>query len=192
MKKKTTTTAMAKMPEQYEAIRTGIVDLLKSARSAAARNVNSIMTAVYWEIGRRIVESEQSGRRRADYGERLIERLSADLTKQFGRGFGTINLWRMRAFYQAWPEKRILSAPMKESGNPLSPNDLKGALSPGTALVVEFLLPWTSYGRLLSVRRPEARKFYETEALRCGWTTRQRRSMSHWDLRSTLPATLFT
>jgi hypothetical protein len=63
------------------------------------------MTAVYWEIGRRIVESEQRGRRRADYGERLIERLSADLTKQFGRGFGTIKLWRMRAFYQAWLEK---------------------------------------------------------------------------------------
>jgi hypothetical protein len=49
------------------------------------------MTAVYSEIGRRIVESEQRGRWRADYGERLIERLSEDLTKQFGRGFGTIS-----------------------------------------------------------------------------------------------------
>ena len=77
--------------ERYEGIRAGIVDLLKSARSAASRNVNSIMTAVYSEIGRRIVESEQRGRWRADYGERLIERLSEDLTKQFGRGFGTIS-----------------------------------------------------------------------------------------------------
>jgi len=90
--------AMTRMPEQYEAIRAGIVEILKSARSAAARNVNSIMAAVYWEIGRRIVESEQRGRRRADYGERLIERLSAGLTKQFRGGLGTINLWRMRAF----------------------------------------------------------------------------------------------
>ena len=110
--------------------------------------MNSITTAVYWEIGRRIVESEQRGQRRADYGERLIERLSSDLTKQFGRGFGTINLWRMRAIYQAWPEKRILSAPMKESGNPLSPNELTSALATGTNLVVEFPLPWTSYIRL--------------------------------------------
>ena len=63
-----------KKPENYEIIRTGIVDLLNAARSAAARNVNSIMTAVYWEIGRRIVESELRGQRRAEYGEQLIER----------------------------------------------------------------------------------------------------------------------
>jgi len=56
----------AKKPEKYEAIRTGIVDLLNVARSAAARNVNSIMTAVYWEIGRRIVDSELRGQRRAE------------------------------------------------------------------------------------------------------------------------------
>ena len=73
--------AKTKITEQYEAIRAEIVNLLESAKSSAARNVNSIMTAVYWEIGRRIVESGQRGRRRADYGERLIERLSADLTK---------------------------------------------------------------------------------------------------------------
>jgi hypothetical protein len=109
MKKKRTIRTMVRMPEQHEAIHAGIVDLLKSARPAAARNVNSIMTAVYWEIGRRIVESEQFGRQRADYGERLIERLSTDLTMQFDRGFGTINLWRMRAFYQAWPEKDSFS-----------------------------------------------------------------------------------
>jgi len=59
MKKKRTAMAMTKMSEQYESIRAGIVDLLKSAGSAAARNVNLIMTAVYWDIGRRIVESEQ-------------------------------------------------------------------------------------------------------------------------------------
>jgi hypothetical protein len=65
MKKKTTPMAMGKTPEQYEAIRAGIVELMKWVRSAAVRNANPIMTAVYWEIGRRIVESEQRGRRRA-------------------------------------------------------------------------------------------------------------------------------
>lgn len=161
-----------KKPENYEIIRTGIVDLLNAARSAAARNVNSIMTAVYWEIGRRIVESELRGQRRAEYGEQLIERLAADLTRQFGRGFGKINLWRMRAFYQAWPEKRILSAPLKESSNSLAPKKIRSVLAPDSALA-GFPLPWTAYLSLLSVKRPEARKFYEEEALRCGWTTRQ-------------------
>ena len=81
-------TDLITMPENYDNIRTGIVELLKAARSAAARNVNSIMTATYWEIGRRIVQSEQRGERRAEYGEQLIEQLARDLTRQFGRGFG--------------------------------------------------------------------------------------------------------
>jgi predicted nuclease of restriction endonuclease-like (RecB) superfamily len=172
MKRNQTMSSTEKKPENYEIIRTGIVDLLNAARSAAARNVNSIMTAVYWEIGRRIVESELRGQRRAEYGEQLIERLAADLTRQFGRGFGKINLWRMRAFYQAWPEKRILSAPLKESSNSLAPKKIRSVLAPDSALA-GFPLPWTAYLSLLSVKRPEARKFYEEEALRCGWTTRQ-------------------
>jgi hypothetical protein len=59
--------------ENYNDIRAGIVELLNAARSSAARNVNSIMTAAYWEIGRRIVIREQSGEQRAEYGEQLIE-----------------------------------------------------------------------------------------------------------------------
>ena len=92
------------MPDNYDNVRTGIVELLKAARSASARNVNSILTASYWEIGLRIVTLEQGGEHRAEYGEQLIEQLSVDLTRQFGRGFGRANLWQMRAFYRAWPE----------------------------------------------------------------------------------------
>ena len=62
--------------------------LLDSARRTAARQVNSVMTATYWEVGRRIVEHEQHGRNRAGYGEVLLNRLAADLTSRFGRGFG--------------------------------------------------------------------------------------------------------
>jgi len=79
-------TKMTTTSENYNKIRAGIVELLKTARTAAARNVNSIMTAVYWDIGRRIVEFEQGGEQRAEYGEQLIEQLSGDLTRQFGRG----------------------------------------------------------------------------------------------------------
>lgn len=67
-------------PAGYGDVRSGIVELLNAARQAAARNVNSLMTVTYWEIGRRIVEAEQNGKRRAGYGEQLIERLSLDLT----------------------------------------------------------------------------------------------------------------
>ena len=81
-------TKMTTIPENYNNIRAGIVELLKAARSAAARNVNSIMTAAYWEIGRRIVESEQAGE-----APRRIRRTAYQATcqrsdRQFGRGFG--------------------------------------------------------------------------------------------------------
>ncbi len=90
---------MTAIPANYHTIRAGIVELLKAARSAAARNVNSIMTATYWEIGRRIVELDQAGKKRADYGDVLITRLAKDLSTAFGRGFGPRNLAQMRSFY---------------------------------------------------------------------------------------------
>ena len=76
---------------------------MESARRVSARAVNPIMTATYWEIGRRIVESEQQGRRRAGYGEALLKNLAFDLTAQFGRGFGLANLKNIRKFYLTWP-----------------------------------------------------------------------------------------
>ena len=83
-------TKMTTIPENYNNIRAGIIELLKAARSATARNVNSIMTAVYWEIGRRIVTSDQGGAVRANYGDELIKHLANDLSAQFGRGFGVV------------------------------------------------------------------------------------------------------
>lgn len=92
----------------YPLIRNEIVNLLQFARQTAARAVNAMMTATYWEIGRCIVEAEQKGKRKAGYGEQLIERLAEDLSARFGRGFSRQNLWQMHAFYQAWPLKPIL------------------------------------------------------------------------------------
>src|SRR6266571_8144658 len=92
-------TKMTTTSENYDKIRAEIVELLKTARSAAARNVNALMTATYWEIGRRIVQSEQAGEKRAEYGELLIKRLAKDLSASFGRGFGPRNLAQMRSFY---------------------------------------------------------------------------------------------
>ncbi len=166
-------TKLTTIPENYNNIHAGIVDLLKTARSAAARNVNSVMTATYWEIGRRIVMFEQGGEHRADYGEQLIEQLSGDLTRQFGRGFGRANLWQMRAFYLAWPQGQILQTLSGESKNSIAPNHIKGDPLTLPTIASHFALPWSAYVRLLSVKTPEARTFYETEALRLGWSVRQ-------------------
>jgi predicted nuclease of restriction endonuclease-like (RecB) superfamily len=166
-------TDLTVMPENYDNIRTGIVELLKAARSAATRNVNSIMTATYWEIGRRIVQSEQAGEKRAEYGEVLIQRLAEDLSDSFGRGFGARNLAQMRSFYLAWSEEKILQTLSAKSSTTILFNDIEDRTSTISALASRFALPWSAYVRLLSVKRPEARSFYETEALRSGWSVRQ-------------------
>ena len=96
---KTTTTGLA----GYDTILAGLVDLLEGARRISARAVNAVMTASYWEVGRRIVESEQGGKKRADYGEALVERLSGDLSAKFGRGFSLQNLYKYRQFFSPSP-----------------------------------------------------------------------------------------
>lgn len=157
----------------YAAVHGDIVALLEAARRAAARSVNAVMTATYWAVGRRIVEGEQGGQERAAYGEALIKRLGGDLSRQFGRGFGRRNLAQMRAFYLAWPADRILqisSAKSSASQIVQMPSAQSLDLS---ALAQAFPLPWSAYVRLLSVKNPQARAFYETEALRGGWTIAQ-------------------
>lgn len=130
------------------------------------------MTAAYWMIGRRIVEFEQSGEKRAEYGTALIERLSTDLRKRFGRGFGSVNLSQMKKFYLLWSVERILQTVSEKledgEGSPTRP------AKPSLAILAShFPLPWSAYVRLLSVRNRNAREFYETEVLRGGWTVRQ-------------------
>jgi hypothetical protein len=159
--------------QNYSAIRTEIVALLNAARTTSVRSVNALMTATYWEIGRRIVEFEQRGEARADYGKQLVERLADDLSRQFGRGFGRANLWQMRAFYSTWPEQKILQTPSGESANPLVFSDISSPSSTISVLATRFPLPWSAYVRLLSVKNSDARAFYETEALRLGWSVRQ-------------------
>ena len=101
------TTPAAPHQTEYAAVHADIVALLEAARRAAARSVNALMTASYWEIGRRIVEYEQGGKVRAEYGQALLKRLSADLSARFGRGFGVDSLESMRLFYQTYPPENI-------------------------------------------------------------------------------------
>ena len=165
----------AAVPAGYAGIHSGIVELLDAARQAAARSVNALMTASYWEIGRRIVEAEQQGKRRAGYGEQLIARLSSDLTTRFGRGFGVNNLESMRRFFLTYPRSMISQTLSGKLGNKSSPGKsqtVSGKLGL-SELALVFTLPWSAYVRLLSVKDDHARQFYEAEALRGGWSVRQ-------------------
>ena len=158
----------------------GIVD---AAKLSAARSVNAYMTGAYWMIGRHIVEYEQSGEERAAYGANLIEMLATDMTRRFGRGFSRQNLWQMRQFGLAYPPERILQTLSGESAQPLPrSSNLQTASGDSSAtltnvrvedLISSFPLPWSAYVRLLSVKNPRAREFYETEALHGGWSVRQ-------------------
>lgn len=91
----------------YSGLLGGLSELLEAARRASARAVNALMTATYWEVGRRIVEFEQHGEKRAGYGEEVLKRLALDLTARFGRGFSRQNLHNMRQFYLSAPPERI-------------------------------------------------------------------------------------
>jgi len=159
-----------KMSEHgYDGLLSDVAGLLGSARRASARAVNTILTATYWEIGRRIVEFEQRGEAKAVYGERILERLSRDLSTQFGRGFRRRNLFQIRAFYLAWDPERIWSKLSDRSGI------VQTASAQFTVqdLTSAFLLPWSHYVRLLSVENSRAREFYEAEAIHGGWSVRQ-------------------
>ena len=154
---------------RYESIFRDVSIIIDTARASAARSVNAFMTAAYWLIGRHIVEFEQEGKERAGYGEGVIDQLSADLSARYGRGFALRNVWRMRAFYLAWPIPPTVSAESKD-GEILPTASAESTLA---GIAHRFPLPWSTYVRLLSVKNLLAREFYETEALRGGWSVRQ-------------------
>ena len=168
------------LTQDYGRLVSGISGLLEKARRTAARSVNSILTATYWEIGRRIVEFEQGGKTRAEYGERLLVRLADDLTTKYGRGFSGRNLRQMRTFYLGWEIWQTPSAKLEArakcptlsgesefgkrqtaSANSRSTNIIQTAseelgivqASPAASLAQapRFPLPWSHYVRLLAV-----------------------------------------
>jgi DUF1016 N-terminal domain len=118
--------------------------IIEGGRHAAYRAVNTSMVKTYWELGQLIVQEEQQGKARADYGKYLIAELAQRLTLEFGKGFDKRNLFYMRQFYLAYP---IVNAMRSQ-------------------------LTWTHYRLLLKVQDQQARSFYETEAIKGGWNTR--------------------
>ena len=172
----------------YGQLVSDISTLLEQSRRMAARSVNAVLTATYWHIGRRIVEHEQGGKARAEYGGELLSRLAVDLTARHGRGFSRPGLQRMRTFYLDWEicstpssklEARAKCSTVSSESEPAIVQTPSGILqtvsakSNFTALAGAFPLSWSHYVRLMSVEKPHARVFYESEALRGGWSVRQ-------------------
>ena len=93
--------------QNYSSLITDLASLIEQGRKAAVRYVNTALVTTYWLIGRRIVEFEQKGKERAEYGEELLTRLADDLSLRFGKGFSKSNLFMMRAFCLAYSERQI-------------------------------------------------------------------------------------
>src|SRR5690606_27977275 len=136
-----------------------IVDLLQSARNNVVRTINQTMVTTYFEIGRMIVEEEQGGKERAEYGKQIIKQLSKVLTSEFGKGFSARNIEQMRQFYLVYSKSQTLSA---ESEN---------AIQQITS--VEFKLSWSHYLKLMRIDDENERKFYEIEAINNNWSVRE-------------------
>lgn len=119
--------------------------IVVQARHKTYTAINSAMVEAYWQMGKRIVEQEQAGRQRADYGARLLKTLSEELTREFGKGFSVPNLYHFRLFYLTFPE--IFSTPWR-------------------------ILTWSHYKRLLSVTNAQAREWYLKESSEQMWSYR--------------------
>ena len=139
---------MTDQPSSQKADKTPLLqairDVLGKARQHLQRTINTTMVHTYWQVGRLIVEEEQQGRDRSEYGQQQLKTLSNQLTTEFGKGFDTSNLSNMRRFYKAFPNYDA----------------------------VRHELSWTHYRRLIRIENPEARRWYMKEAIDQSWSAR--------------------
>lgn len=149
-KKKTNITKRIGAPHGFSPLVAELRDLILSARRAAASTINTLQVLTNFEIGRRIVEHEQKGAKRAEYGKELLKELSSQLTAEFGRGFSEDNLALMRRFYLAFTDR----VPISETVSRKSP----------------FTLSWSHYVLLLTIKDVDERSFYEIEASNETWS----------------------
>jgi len=152
-----------------------VVAVLEQARSQVVRTVNSQMVLAYWHIGCLIVEEEQKGENRAEYGQRIIEGLSRRLTEKYGKGFSTTNLWDFRRFYMVYADRRPenLRTLYGELVVPEKLHTVCGDSRREPFADISEVLSWSHYRLLMRVENDHARSFYEIEAARNKWSTRE-------------------
>lgn len=133
------------MKNDMQSVIKEIRNILEEARSNVARQVNNELLAAYWNVGRIIVDYEQTVPERADYGKQTLKELAKELTKEFGKGFSVSNIQFMRRFYQTYQIQQTVSVK----------------------------LSWSHYCELLSISDPDKRSFYEKEAVNSNWSVRE-------------------
>ena len=157
-----------------------VIALIDAARQKVACAANLAQVYTNYEIGRQIVEEEQAGRRRADYGKKIIDGLSSRLTAHYGRGWGVRNLETMRKFYLVYSDMIPQTASAELDANANSANSVceivpykESPTSLNLRGLPHFTLSWSHYLLLLRIDNPAERNFYEREATRRNWTFRQ-------------------
>lgn len=145
-----------------------VIALLSNARKSVVQTINTTMVYTYFEIGKIIIEEEQKGKERAEYGKQILKGLSERLKAEFGRGFSQRNLEQMRQFYLVYSIPQTVSAELR--------NKKSETLSrKGRIASDEFSLSWSHYLHLMRIENPDERKFYEIEAINNNWSLRELR-----------------
>ncbi len=138
---------MTEIKHNPENLYNKVAELLKLAQDTVVQIVNKTMVQTYFEIGKMIVEEEQKGKERAEYGQQLIEELSIRLLNEFGKGFSSTNIKQMRSFYLTYSKSQTVSD--------------------------EFKLSWSHYIKLMRIDNENERRFYEIETLKNNWSLRE-------------------
>jgi len=141
-----------------------VAELIEQSRQYVAKSINTAMVATYYEIGRYIIEDEQQGKARAEYGKRVLPELSKRLTEQFGKGWSVENLKIMRHFYQVYSNSVTTGYPIQDTNTVTAGYQIQNA--------EKFILPWTHYQILMRIDNPDERRFYEIEAQKQIWSKR--------------------
>lgn len=177
-KSKRSTTTPVPRGDAEERLFARVIGILESARTHVARSVNTTMVQAYWLIGREIVEVEQRGSKRAGYGDEVIERLAKRLKSKVGKGFGSRTLRRIRQLYVTYPEGSLLphelgGSPKRTAALSKSKSEIRTAVPSELETAFPPHLGWSHYLVLLKVTNPTARAFYEIEATRENWSSRE-------------------
>jgi predicted nuclease of restriction endonuclease-like (RecB) superfamily len=157
-------------PESISQLFGKIADLLNESRKFVVKHINQTIVLTYFEVGRLIVEDEQQGKERAEYGKFVLKELSQKLTDEFGKGYSVYNLERMRNFYLVF--KHRISASEK-SASVMRKSDQEKSASMAQKFESPFNLSWTHYLILLKIDNKEERNFYEIESVNNNWSVRE-------------------
>lgn len=154
-----------------------IVSLLQEARLQVVRNVNHTMVYTYFNIGKMIVEEEQNGKERAEYGKQLLKGLSQRLTEEFGKGFSVDSLEKMRLFFLTYSKSSTLSTnsdseQISETLSRISEVNEKSQTIFETKNP-SFVLTWSHYTFLMRIDNKDERNFYEIESAKNNWSLRE-------------------